>query len=229
MTLDEKYNNYKKQGLKNYFDENFSGERYAQDLPKLDDSTELSDTFCTPNICANCRGHCCQTYPCAFSPEDFIDINDMDYMRNILDLGLICISLTETDFGIFWYLRPMGIIDCLSNDNKSIVSTKYTQNECCILRDSETGCMLSATYRPREGLLHYPIPDNTYREDFPKYYMDHITWYTDQYKYREWKEYQKTLETLAREYRKGNRLEHIDEEFEQKVIRLTRRIAGYNN
>lgn len=227
MTLEEKYDNYKKQGLINYFDNNFNDQYYKKDLPKLDDNIRLSVAFCTPNICANCKGRCCQSYPCAFSPNDFLNINDIDYMRNILDLGLICIALTENKFREeYWYLRPMGIMDCLK---PSIVNTDYYTKGYCILKDSKVGCMLSAEYRPREGLIYYPIPDKK-NESLPGHYLDHMNWYTDEHKYKEWKEYQKILQTLAREYiNKETVNDNDDEDFDQMVIKLTKRIAGYKN
>ena len=106
----------------------------------------------TSDICKNCLQDscCCNKYPCIFSPKDFIDITDLEYMKKIIDTGLICISNYKKNNLLI--VRPVGKREICNNPN-------YNKNTC-IFYHYKTGCMLDFNIRPTQGLLFIP-QDNT--------------------------------------------------------------------
>lgn len=144
------------------------------------------DCICS-SLCSKCKGACCMGTPCGFSPDEFIDITDIDYMKSILDTGFLAIAELSLLENVL-YIRPRGFRD---------LDTIYTgfvgyDNECIFLNDN--GCILNSIYRPSEGLLLVPSPkrfgsgicqDNYQSKDLVK----------------DWKKYRKTLLELKKIYK----------------------------
>lgn len=161
-------------------------------------------------VCSGCTERCCVCFPCKYSPYDFLDLNDLEYMSSILDLGLLCIS--ETNYTKLLIIRPRGLYD-----SPRIVSMykDYSHNMInpCILQNTK-GCMLSAYHRPSEGLLYIPITQN-----------EHVDAYTERTLEEEYMPYQYSLKKL---YDKYYHIEIPKEKPNKRQVRqLTRKIMGY--
>lgn len=147
MTKEEAYIKHKKQNLIHLVNDYNNGITGNQKPFEIDEEhLDIEKTFCTPQRCKNC-GQCCDTYPCIFSPYDFLDITDRSYMESIFHTGLVAIS--QTDNGVL-VVRPRG-----AADEKTVVSLQTSHNPCLML--GENGCLLPPEYRPSNGLLLYPI------------------------------------------------------------------------
>ena len=105
------------------------------------------EEFLRPELCRDCGGYCCTNSPCLFAPSDFLDIDDIDYIRAVLDTGLVCISRVANGNALVF--RPRGI-----EDSKGVYSYTFKRNQCILKGDA--GCMLPAGYRPTQGLLYIP-------------------------------------------------------------------------
>ena len=199
MTLEEKYINKKKKDLCDYINSVESNINVTEDnIFKL-----LTDS----NICKNCR-KCCNHIPCIFRPNDFIDINDLDYMKNILETGLIRISyvLYYGNYGKKVYiLGPCG-----TRDDDICFDPKFDNNTCIL--NSRNGCMLDVNFRPSGALLLLP------REK----YRCHCLYQTENI-VNEYEKYSDTLKSLKYKYDNICKTETTIEE----VKTLTRKIAGY--
>lgn len=145
------YFEHKKRNIINLlkqFNERYGSNTFSFELEE--NSFNLEELCCKPNLCCDC-GQCCSTSPCIFSPYDFLNIGDIDYMKEILNTGLICISVVPNSRDTLM-LRPRGEID-----NKTIYSNINKINPC-ILKNNN-GCMLAPYYRPTQGLLYIPRDD----------------------------------------------------------------------
>ena len=68
---------------------------------------KLSDCVC-PEMCKKCKNVCCKRFPCAFSPEEFLDLENTNYMLELLKTGLIILApINKNILGI----RARGIED----------------------------------------------------------------------------------------------------------------------
>lgn len=149
------------------------------------DNFNMQELLCNAKLCSTCGGgDCCHTAPCIFSPYDFLDIRDVDYMKNILNTGLICISKSPA-CGEILVLRPRG-----REDEKSIVSVTYERNPCIL--ENGSGCMLLAQYRPLQGLLYIPRDDNGT--------ILHSIMYSEYKCAYDYRRFQDVLKALADEY-----------------------------
>lgn len=161
---------------------NKSKENYPLPNSTSDFYTYLSGYKC----CTHCDKCCCEHFPCKYSPYDFLDITNFDYMCGILDTGLLCISESINTKELI--IRPRGI-----NDSDSIVSLTasfpfwISRNPCLLL--SSTGCMLPPEFRPSEGLLY--IPKST---------RDHISLYSEKDLEKDYEQYQDALKALYDKY-----------------------------
>lgn len=171
------------------------------------DNANLEEVFCNPTLCSNC-GECCHTAPCIFSPYDFLDICDIDYMKNILNTGLICISGSPDDRNTL-ILRPRG-----RADDKSIYSWTTEWNPC-ILENGE-GCMLPVQYRPCQGLLQ--VPHERYR---------HTIGYSDYEVICDYRRFQEVLENLRHEC--GSKvIPYYEDKMEESVKSLIKSLVRYD-
>lgn len=208
MTKEENYIRYKKQGLIDHL--NLHTYRYLGDriYDMAPESFDIGKELCGFSMCQNC-GMCCNAFPCTFSPCDFLDINDMGYMRSILDTGLICIS--QMCWSDILVLRPRGVGD------EGIVSLKWqivfdeSGNNSCLL--NQKGCLLNPEYRPTEGLLYTPLESG-----------DHVVKCTESQLAREYFPYQDAIGALADEY---YFTKEVCDASKENVQRLSRRMAGY--
>ena len=110
------------------------------------------DYVTNDNLCRRCGGSCCKNYPCAFSPHDFVDINDFNYMKRILDSGFFVIDsfIDYQNKKNTYYIRCRG-----SQDKKGIFNFNSPYgNECLLLGDY--GCLLDFYTRPSTGALLTP-------------------------------------------------------------------------
>ena len=156
----------------------------------LDETLESTDSLCRSKVCKRCGGGCCQSFPCPFSPNDFVDINDDNYMHRVLNTGLLSISrkfYKESSSDSFLLIRPMSYHDSgyVVSDNIS----KSTNNNACRLFVKGKGCLLESDYRPTGGLLLLPFP-----------LQECINFYSTSDQIREWGKYQKALKRLEEEY-----------------------------
>ena len=113
------------------------------------------DNACNNELCSKCKGACCRNFPCSFSPDDFVDINDIEYMKSVLDSGYFIISAfsiyeSPSRYELVYYIRCRGLMD----DN-TIVSTRSPYENECIFHN-EKGCSLDFYSRPSEGALLIP-------------------------------------------------------------------------
>jgi hypothetical protein len=104
---------------------------------------------CISKRCSRCKGGCCKNFPCTLSPLEFLDIEDIDYMKSILDTGILTIAPGNTDKK-YYIIRPRG-----KNDSDYIVSDIVASPNECLLRGKK-GCLLDPLTRPTEGLLTMP-------------------------------------------------------------------------
>lgn len=177
-------------------------------LPQV--TTNFFYSLTNNKACSKCTARCCISFPCAYSPNDFLDLNDLEYMSSILDLGLLCIS--ETSYRSCRIIRPRGL-----NDSNRVVSMykDYCHNiiNPCILQNAK-GCMFSPFHRPSEGLLYIPITEN-----------DHIEAYNVDILEEEYMPYQESLQKL---YDKYYYMEVPKAKPTKRQVRiLTRKIMGY--
>lgn len=209
MTIEENYIN----GRRKVIERKVSEFCYAHgglpfSFPKDDDS--FFSCFTDQEICATCSNCCCAVHPCKYSPYDFIDITDINYMSSILDLGLLCIS-ESIDNGLL-LIRPRGYAD-----SDTLVSMfadyKSSFRNPCIMQ-SQTGCLLSKYHRPTEGLLYIPFSE-----------YDHVVLYTERKIEKDYYPYQDALRSLYHKYRNVNM--PIKAPTLNQVRSLTRKISGY--
>lgn len=158
---------------------------------------DIRNNFCKPEICNHRSGcfHCCVHFPCKFSPKDFLDITNIDYMRNILNTGLICIGNTSKDSKTL-ILRPRGYEDkknCIVSLFPFYFSLYDDELNPCVFR-GDKGCLLDPEYRPSQGLLLVPVAKG-------KYIEKHFEMYDSYDCEEEYKQYQEYLEILYNEYK----------------------------
>lgn len=159
---------------------------------------DIEKEFCRPELCKKC-GTCCYTFPCVFSPSDFLDISDTDYMKSILNTGLICISALYDEFDSrqTFVLRPRGYEEPYSIINLTGKIKCFIFDDPinpCIFRNDFMGCLLPPVYRPSEGLLRIP-----YRGEYNK--KEHINMYGMWFYKEDYQEYQEYLKHLISEYK----------------------------
>ena len=206
MTYEEKYFQMRRKFILKTIDLYNSTSSYP-DIEIKKEYKEFDEFLGTPEICTECGGLCCKHFPCLFSPYDFIDVNNIEYMKKILDLGIITIGKSCYDDSLV--LRPRGI-----KDKKTIVNTRLPLHNRCILF-GPTGCLLNSNYRPSEALLFYAKSLN-----------NHLEIYSTGDCIDDWINYQDSLNKLAEIYKKTKTEVLIPPEPEL-VKKLTRRIAGY--
>ena len=182
MTYEEKYILLRKKFiLKTINIHNNTSSHQKFDINNL--NFNIDEILGTPEICAKCGGACCKHYPCLFSTNDFLDVNDIDYMSRILDTGLVCIGQSCYDNNLI--LRIRGI-----KDKKSIVNTRLSSENTCLLFGKE-GCMLPSEFRPAEALLYY-----AQTIDY------HISIYDTADCIEDWSIHQDVLKTLYEKYKR---------------------------
>ena len=156
----------------------------------LDETLESTDSLCRSKVCKRCGGGCCQSFPCPFSPHDFVDINDEEYMHRVLNTGLLSVSrkfFKESSSDNFLLIRPMSY-----HDKGRVVSNNISQstnNNTCRLFVKGKGCLLESDYRPTGGLLLLPFP-----------FQECMNFYSTNDQRREWAPYQERLKELEKYY-----------------------------
>ena len=137
--------------------------------------------------CNKCKGCCCKNCPCGYSPREFTNLNDIDYMKDILDSGILCI-----DELILPFTKPLLSIRIRGrSDNNIFMSNNFNYNECILL--GKNGCRLNKDERPIEGLLLFP-KDNAFGLGVCYSMYDYNT------KIEDWEKYQKSLKKLKEYY-----------------------------
>ena len=206
MTYEDKYNQKRKKFILRIINlYNLTSNENKFDIDKK--NFDIEKTIATPEICAKCGGKCCKFFPCLYSPYDFLYVDNVEYMSNILDTGLLCIAQSCYDTNLV--IRPRGI-----KDKKNIVSTRLPHENQCILF-GETGCMLSSNYRPAEALLYYAKS-----KDY------HIPIYDTYECVEDWAMHQEVLNKLYDIY-KNIKSPVLSNPEPEQVLKLTKRIAGY--
>lgn len=189
MTKEQIYLNHKKEILIKLVDLYNKKHSAKYQFSINNNDLDIEKTFCTSERCKKCGG-CCSKFPCAFSPDDFLDINDLEYMRKILDSGVICI--TKSHYKKVIILRPRGEGDLGIVSLESDIEYNYHGYNRCLLK-SDTGCLLSAEYRPSEGLLYLPLRG-----------LMHQIMYSETDIENDYEAYQESLEILFNEYLSKN-------------------------
>ncbi len=186
------------------------------DYFKIDENNlDISKTFCSDKLCQKC-GACCKSGPCVFSPNDFLKIKSVRYMKGILNTGLI---------GLFYYgngsiiLRPRGLGNdpYIASNIQHINYRESYKNPCILL--GENGCMLPDEYRPTEGLLYFEIDRDLY---------EHIKLYSQRDYLEEYEQYKDYLWKLAEYYKKVYKpIEKFQgEHLKNSVEELVRKLSG---
>ncbi len=172
---------------------------------KIDESC-VENTLCDYHLCQLCGGDCCQSYPCAFSPFDFLDLRNLNYMRPILNTGIVCIRPVRSNNFI---LRVRGY----EEKNTIIAKNRHKINPCILASDK--GCLLPTLYRPSEGLLFVPYLKNQK--------IKHSILYSMNTCIQEYAFYKKVLNQLYSEY-KSKKIP-IPQNKEEKVEKLMKALV----
>lgn len=182
------------------------------------ENVSLENIFCDSEKCSACKKKCCRQFPCLFSPDDFLDIHDLDYMKSILDLGILCISEEQIGWISYLVIRPKNFMD--NGMMVSFVNNSNTKHlNTCILFEPGKGCMLDSNYRPSEGLCYVPYGNLT-----P---YSCRSFYHEQQRKQEWLKCQDVLMKLIDEYKNVRIEENDDDILKEKVRLLEKRLAGY--
>ena len=195
------YQEYKKNNINNFLKKEYDA----------DNVDNYYKAFLNNEMCKECISddRCCNKYPCIFAPSDFLDITDMDYMKSILDTGLVYVNIFKNSN--FLTIRPTG--------KREIYNNSSYINNTCVFYNSKTGCMLDDYMRPTQGLLFMAR-----REFLGKcralYTKDDI--------YNEYKPYQDILKKLY--YYQFSIDHYIDDAYEkeEKIKTLVKKITGVN-
>ena len=133
-----------------------------------------------PEKCAACtRENCCRLRPCAFAPEEFLDLTNKNYLLRLLKTRAIIIAPVGN--------HTLGIRARGKNDPPNIINNIILDyNPCALL--TEHGCTLDYTFRPVEGLL--VIPDEEMC----------LGLYEQEERENDWKAYQNYLKRLGARY-----------------------------
>lgn len=210
MTKEEEYIAYRQKVVaRNIANFNY---KHNMNLEFPSEPTAFFNSLCTSNVCATCKSRCCYSFPCKFSPHDFLDITDIDYMSSILDLGVLCIA--ESIHDKLLIVRPRGYHDSKRIVSKTFKYSIFRYNPCVL--QSSTGCMLSAFYRPTEGLLYLPLSEH-----------NHMIAYTERDLEKDYAPYQDSLIALYEKY--YNKTIPIKKPSSALVRKLTRMMAGYKH
>lgn len=173
---------------------------------------DIEKTFCSSSSCKKCGGACCKQFPCAFAPNDFLDINNSEYMLNILNTGLVVLAVSYNMKNV--YLRPRGLTDEKWFSAIHLPGRLYGKNSCIL--HTKNGCLLEPQYRPSEGLLY--ICENQ------------IIMYTENDYEEEYGKYQELLVKLFYDYLFKDIDIALDQDsIEENVKKLTRGLCGYKN
>lgn len=104
-----------------------------------------SDGYKCENICkSTCKGKCCRSMGCHFSPDDFKEIS-FDYLKREIDKGNISIDWWVSDEPQY-FLR-------MRNINSKIIDPSWGGQ--CILW-TEKGCSLKFEERPKGARMLKP-------------------------------------------------------------------------
>ena len=141
---------------------------------------------CLCSECDKCKGDCCTNYPCTMSPREFIDIENINYMKSVLDTGVLTIAPSNMGCS-FYIIRPRGI-----KDLDTIVTGYLESPNSCILQGPK-GCILNPFFRPTDGLLLIPEENNGSIICEPHYGDFSII--------EDWSKYQNLLKELIKIYR----------------------------
>ena len=132
-------------------------------------------------ICKKCKGNCCKSEGCLYSPSNFKEIA-FDSLKEFICRGYSTIILVRE----FYTGLEDSFVLKARRVGEPVVKTKIIKHTPCILL-TDKGCMLSEDDRPKGGKELIPsetggcIPAYTYRKAV-----------------EEWMPYQKILEDLAR-------------------------------
>ena len=152
-------------------------------IERITDGQIQNKNSCFGEKCKTCKGCCCETYPCTLSPKEFIDINNIDYMKSVLDTGILAIAPMNMS-GSYYCIRPRGLKDL------DTISTGYILgNNPCILQSTK-GCVLDYLTRPSEGLLLIPGKR-----------IECVQLYTESKLVNDWYNYQSLLYDLRKYYK----------------------------
>lgn len=164
------------------------------------------DSFadCINKKCKKCKGACCESFPCTLSPFEFVDIEDINYMKSVLDTGVLTIApgnIAKT----FYLIRPRG-----EKDTDFIIADYVPNPNDCLLHGKK-GCLLDPIARPTEGLLLLP-------RDKGRNLCECL--YSEMKLMEDWFKYQDVLNELRKKY-KGVQIpkDNINEET-IKIYRL---------
>ncbi|MBR2997448.1 MAG: hypothetical protein IKF37_00030 [Bacilli bacterium] len=177
---------------------------------KIADNQSFSEEKVTNNLlCKKCGGSCCKNYPCSFSPDDFVDINDFNYMKQILDTGFFVIDsfIDYQNKKNTYFIRCRG-----SQDKKGIFNFNSPYgNECLLLYD--TGCIFDFYTRPTAGALLIPKSN--------KHGMGVCTnEYTYKKQKEDWEKHQDIMLKLIEYYANNKKMPKVSKIYKlEKIIR----------
>lgn len=146
-------------------------------------------------LCAKCKGACCKTMGCHYSPSDFKDLS-YEGLKKEIEKGYISIDYWEgnpfkdnRDIPRAYFLR-------IKNKGCEIVDASFG-GVCSLL--TENGCKLTFNNRPKGGRDLIPAENGRCRSLYSK--QDCAI---------EWYKYNHVLTKLAKEYEtENNNLENL--------------------
>ena len=143
MSEERKYLEHKKKTIIDLVNKYNSTSDKEHQFEIDEENLDISKIFCF-NSCKGC-GKCCGSFPCVYSPRDFLDITDLDYMRRILDTGVVSIVRYNNNYPLI--IRNRGVLD----EDSIACGDIDTINPCILF--GKNGCALSDVYRSSQGLL----------------------------------------------------------------------------
>lgn len=187
---------------------------------KIDEENFDIKDLCHPEYCEGC-GKCCKRFPCVYSPNDFLDITDLDYMREILNTGVVTIVKYANRIFNPLIIRNRGV-----HDSDYIACEDVDCSNTCILH-TEKGCMLPDVYRGSNGLL-YVKTELGHIFGHVALYSEEYYGYLDEYANQK---YQKALAQLYLEYSKViiPKESITEEKVNQFVKKIIHKKSGISN
>lgn len=146
------------------------------------------ETYKVAEVCSKCKGGCCSSMGCHYSPQDFEDLS-FEGLKSEIEKGKISIDWWESPGKNEYYLRARNLFEPIVYGSWGGV---------CVNWDPESGCRLSWDERPLGGKVLKPCKKLVRG----KLVGDCTSVYLKEECKNEWSKYSDVLEALV-EYFEG--------------------------